>query len=238
MKKTLIGMAMCALALAGCGNDDIIFDEPEPEIITAENDPALEKLARNVGFYCIRYGELARWEFAYRAAGQYCIFPMTEARAQQLEQLDQQEGAPLRRANDFYDLKISDIFSTFATPVLVNDFYVVTGSRDFITSDDYVSDMYFFSYYSYYDYTKPAFFVVDPRIVVCVPDPKTKDTILKDYRGKLTESTRVEQGMSLKGGYRYEFDCTLKTSEEVMNLADKIYRRNDVTWAEAGCYKQ
>ncbi len=209
MKKTLFGMAVCALALAGCGNDTA-FDEPVPQVYTAENDPALEKLETNVGYY---YGDkgvdLTRFEFAYRAAGQYCIFPRTEARTQQLEQLAQQEGTQVKKDNGLY---------------------IVTASRDFITSDDYVSDMYFVQYYN----DEPDYLVIGPRMTVCVPDPKTKDKILKAYRGKLKESTNSEQGhVTWNGQYLYKFDCTLKTSEQVMNLADKIYRRDDVSWAEA-----
>ena len=111
-----------------------------------------------------------------------------------------------------------------------NGLYIVTASRDFITSDDYVSDMYFVQYYN----DEPDYLVVGPRMTVCVPDPKTKDKILKAYRGKLKESTNSEQGqVTWNGEYLYKFDCTLKTSEQVMNLADKIYRRDDVSWAEA-----
>jgi hypothetical protein len=52
MKKILFGMVVCALALAGCGSDTV-FDEPEETIVHTppENDPALEKLETNVGYY-------------------------------------------------------------------------------------------------------------------------------------------------------------------------------------------
>ena len=122
MKKILFGMVVCALALAGCGSDTF-FDEPEPQVYTAENDPALEKLETNVGYY---YGDkgvdLTRIEFAYRAAGQYCIFPKTEARTQQLAQLSQQEGYQIQQ---------------------IGYYFLVTGDRDLITDNDYVSDRYF-----------------------------------------------------------------------------------------------
>ena len=195
MKKILFGMVVCALALAGCGSDTF-FDEPEETIVHTppDNDPVLEKLETNVGYY---YGDkgvdLTRYEFAYRAAGQYCIFPKTEARTQ----------------------------------------FLVTGDRDLITDNDYVSDRYFVGYYE----NEPEFLMIGPGITVSVPDPKTKDKILKAYRGKLTESTNSEQGhVTWNGDYLYRFDCSLKTSEQVMNLADKIYRRDDVTWAEASMY--
>ena len=213
MKKLLFGMAVLTMALVGCGHDTV-FDEPEPQVFTAENDPALEKLEKNVGYY---YGDkdgddLTRFEFAYRAAGQYCIFPMTNSRAQRLEQLAQQEGSQVQK---------------------VNDFYLVTRDRNFITGDDYVSDMYFTQYYD----GEPDYLVIGPRITVCVPAPKTKDKILSAYLGKLFESSNSEQGhVNASGHYLYHFVCNLKTSEQVMNLADEIYRRDDVKWAEANFY--
>jgi hypothetical protein len=38
------------------------------------------------------------------------------------------------------------------------------------------------------------------------------------------------------GYYLYKFDCHLRTSEQALNLADEIYRRDDVTWAETNKY--
>ncbi len=98
MKKTLLGMVVCALALAGCGSDTF-FDEPEETIVHTplENDPALEKLETNVGYYYgDKDGDLTRYEFAYRAAGQYCIFPKTDAREQELSRLSQQEDSQVK----------------------------------------------------------------------------------------------------------------------------------------------
>ena len=214
MKKILFGIVVCALALAGCGSDTF-FDEPEETIVHTppDNDPALEKLETNVGYY---YGDkgvdLTRIEFAYRAAGQYCIFPRTEARTQQLAQLSQQEGYQIQQ---------------------IGYYFLVTGDRDLITDNDYVSDRYFVGYYE----NEPEFLMIGPGITVSVADPKTKDKILKTYRGKLIESTNSEQGhVTWNGDYLYRFDCSLKTSEQVMNLADKLYRRDDVTWAEASMY--
>ena len=213
MKKIFLGTALCSLAFAGCGHDTV-FDEPEPQVFTAENDPALEKLDTNVGYY---YGDkdgddLTRFEFAYRAAGQYCIFPRTEARTQQLEQLAPKEGSQVQNYGDFY---------------------LVSRGRDFITDDDYVSDLYFVGYYQ----DEPDYVVIGPGITICVPDPKTKDRILSAYIGKLFESNKSEQGhVNASGDYLYLFVCDLKTSEQVLNLADKIYRRDDVRWAEASKY--
>ena len=212
MKKIIFGIALCALALAGCGHDTV-FDEETIVHTPLENDPALEKLETNVGYYYgDKDGDLTRYEFAYRAAGQYCIFPKTEARTQQLAQLSQQEGYQIQQ---------------------IGYYFLVTGDRDLITDNDYVSDRYFLGHYE----NEPEFLMIGPGITVSVPDPKTKDKILKAYRGKLTESTNSEQGhVTWNGDYLYRFDCSLKTSEQVMTLADKLYRRDDVTWAEASMY--
>ena len=43
MKKRIFGIAVCALALAGCGHDTV-FDDLGPQGDTAENYPALEEL--------------------------------------------------------------------------------------------------------------------------------------------------------------------------------------------------
>ena len=177
MKKILFGMVVCALALAGCGSDTF-FDEPEETIVHTppEYDPALEKLETNVGYYYgDKDGDLTRYEFAYRAAGQYCIFPKTDAREQELSRLSQQEDSQVKN---------------------MGGFYLVTRSRDFITGDDFVSDCYFINYYR----EEPEFVVICPMIIVRVENSEAKDKILKKYRGKLTLSDRSGQG-EMPGGY-------------------------------------
>ena len=111
-------------------------------------------------------------------------------------------------------------------------FYLVTRSRDFITGDDFVSDRYFINYYR----EEPEFVVICPMIIVRVENSEVKDKILKKYRGKLTLSDRSGQGEMPGGYYLYKFDCHLRTSEQALNLADEIYRRDDVTWAETNKY--
>lgn len=203
---------MSALIPAGCGHDTV-FDEPEPKVYTAENDPALEKLVKNVGYYYGDKGDdLTRIEFAYRAAGTYCIFPVTKSRAERLEQLAQQEESQVEN---------------------LGDFYLVTRGRDFITGDDYVSDLYFVGYYQ----GEPDYVGIAPRMTVCTYDTKAKDKILSAYWGELLESDSANQGeKTAMGYYLYRFVCNLKTSEQVLNLVDKIYKRDDVKWAEATMY--
>ena len=117
MKKILFGMVVCALALAGCGSDTF-FDEPEPQVYTAENDPALEKLETNVGYY---YGDkgvdLTRFEFAYRAAGQYCIFPKPR-----------QEPSNWHNCLNKRDIKYSKSGITFLLPATVTSLPTMTMS--------------------------------------------------------------------------------------------------------------
>lgn len=73
-------------------------------------------------------------------------------------------------------------------------------------------------------------------IGVCVYNTETKDKILKDYKGKLTLANHEQGEKTVDDCYIYYFDCHLGTSEQVMNLSNKIYLRNDVKWAQPDMY--
>lgn len=206
-----------ALMLAGCDSVDEDPVNVTVNVVDAqENDTELEKLTNNVGYYYGVKPNLTLKDFSYRAAGQYCIFPMTEKRKKELDQLASQEGSRVENAGDYF---------------------LITRDRDFITADDYVSERYFAGYY--YDYstqTTHDYVVVCPMIGVCVYNTETKDKILRDYKGKLTLADH-EQGEKTVGDcYIYYFDCHLGTSEQVLNLSNKIYLRNDVKWAQPDMY--
>ena len=181
-----------------------------------ENDTELEKLTTNVGYYYGEKPDLTLWEFSYRAAGQYCIFPMTEKREKELEQLANQEGSQIKNMGSY--------------------FFITRGS-DFITAYDFVSDRYFAGYYyDYYTQTTHDYVIVCPMIGVCIYNAETKDKILKDYKDKLTLANQ-EQGRKTVGDcYIYYFDCHLGSSEQVLNLSNKIYLRSDVNWASPNMY--
>lgn len=213
-------VASCTIALVGCDSDSIIEDpvNDNVNIINAdEGDTEVEKLVTNVGYYYGDKPDLTLIEFAYRKAGMYCIFPQTESRKKELEQLAKQEGSQIEKANGYF---------------------AVTRSRDFITADDFVSDFYFAGYYNDpYTQTTHDYMIVCPRIIVCVYSTDTMDKILKDYKGKLTLADR-EQGKKTVGDcYIYYFDCHLRTGEQVLDLSNNIFLRNDVKWSEPNKYQ-
>ena len=219
MKKELIFLftLLGALVFAGCDSKESV-DVNIHEIKADKDDAELEILANRVGYYYGEKPDLTLIEFCSRAAGQYCIFPKTESRKEELEQLAQQDGSQVMNAGGFF---------------------LVTRSRDFITADDFVSDRYFAGYYDDFHTGEIThdYVVICPLLGVCVYDTKTKDKILKDYSGKLTLRGDYEEGLgSNKDCYIYYFDCHLNTSEQLLNLSNKIYLRNDVKWVAPDMY--
>ena len=103
-------LIVSAMALAGCDSEsDSILEDPVNVNVVKheadEGDTELEKLVSNVGYYYGYKPNLTLFEFAYRAAGQYCIFPKTDRRNAELEQLSQQEGSQvikLQASKDIY----------------------------------------------------------------------------------------------------------------------------------------
>ncbi len=224
MIKRLVYLLLVAgaLALAGCDSEsDSILEDPVNVNVNTfnaqENDTELEKLTTNVGYYYGYKPNLTLFEFAYRAAGQYCIFPKTERRNAELEQLSQQEGSQVIKLQTSKDI------------------YIVSRSRDFITDEDFVSDRYFAGYYTdlYTNEVSHDYIIVDSTIKVWVYDHETIDKILKDYKGKLTLSDHEQGKKSDTDSYKYYFDCHFGNAEQVLTLANKIYLRNDVKFAEA-----
>ena len=230
-------LIVSAMALAGCDSEsDSILEDPVNVNVVKheadEGDTELEKLVSNVlvsnvGYYYGYKPNLTLFEFAYRAAGQYCIFPKTDRRNAELEQLSQQEG--------------SQVIKLQAS----KDIYIVSRSRGFITDEDFVSDRYFAGYYTdlryfagYYTdlYTNEIshdYIIIDPSIGVWVYDPKTKDKILKDYKGKLTLADHEQGKKEDADSYFFYFDCHFNNAEQVLNLANKIFLRSDVKFATA-----
>lgn len=208
-----------ALVLTGCDSDSIIEDPVNVNVNTFnahENDTELEKLTTNVGYYYGSKPNLTLLEFSYRAAGQYCIFPMTEARSAQLDLLSQQEPSLVEKWND-------------------GVLYLIRKGRDFITADDFVSERYFAGYFTnlHTNEVSHDYIIIAPSIGVWVYDPKTKDKILKDYKGKLTLADHEQGKKEDADSYFFYFDCHFNNAEQVLNLANKIYLRSDVKFATA-----
>lgn len=213
-QKTLFVIAVIGILLfSGCSQEaeeDLYpFEEPVPDIRYGNSDDSsLELLEKRVGFYSGTKENLHRVEYACRSVDSYCIFPQTESRATELEALAKQAN--------------SNVIHT-------STYYLVHRDRNFITSEDFVSDRYFVEYRNQETY----FAVVCPLISVKFKSTDSKQKIIKKYKGILTESTTRPQYPDRN---LYFFDCSLKTSQQAMELADELYRLNDVVWASCDQY--
>lgn len=72
---------------------------------------------------------------------------------------------------------------------------------------------------------------IDNKILLKMKDGKSVDPIVMKYAGILIRYTGEEKVMGTE-----IFDCTLKTSCEVLRLAEEIKLRDDVEWAEPNMY--
>ena len=72
---------------------------------------------------------------------------------------------------------------------------------------------------------------VDCKILMKMKEGKSVDPIVKKYANVLIRYTGDEK---LYGVER--FDCTLKTSFEVLQLTEEIHHRDDVEWAEPNMF--
>lgn len=212
IKSLFIIAVIGILFVNGCSKDTVdpfSFEEPIPEIRYGNSDDSsLELLEKRVGFYSGTKDNLRRVEYACRSVDSYCIFPQTESRAAELEALAKQAN--------------SNVIQT-AT------YFLIHRDRNFITNEDFVSDRYFVEYSG----QEACFAVVCPLISVKFKSADSKQKIINKYKGILTESSTSPQ---YPGENLYHFDCSLKTSQQVMELADELYRLNDVVWATCDQY--
>ena len=72
---------------------------------------------------------------------------------------------------------------------------------------------------------------IDNKIMLKMKDGKSVDPIAEKYADVLIRYTGDEKVFGTE-----IFDCTLRTSCEVLRLAEEIHLRDDVEWAEANMY--
>ena len=184
------------------------FEEPIPIVIYGDdNDLAIEKLECRVGYYYGSKPQVNRLEWTCRASGQYCIVPLTLRRAKELETLAIEAPTMVERMGEAY--------------------FLIKKSRSFITSEDFVSDMYFSGYYE----GKPEYTEIVPVIGVSVKNAKYKEKLLNKYSGILYESNKYNKESNI-----LYFDCKVNNSEQLLKITDEIYRLNFVNWAESDKY--
>ena len=202
--KILMMFLLAALiGFAGCGDD---FDEPASEVINANpDDTSVEKLPSRVEYYTGVGSEIKRIVFAYREAGTYCLIPMTEERDKELSAL---ADAPSS--------------TTSVNVMKAGDMYFISGGRDFITGDDYVSDRYFRGYHG----TEPYFITILPTINIQYPNEEDRAYVEKKF-GERLKLRKVSHEV-------YRYNTRLLHSTQVLELVNELYRSGHVLWAEAG----
>lgn len=113
-----------------------------------------------------------------------------------------------------------------------------TGEKNtaFIVCQKYFTCPYLFvssSYKTTDTYRIEDYIQVSCRIVLGMEPGKSPEAIERDYAGilKLDREKYNEHPT-----WPIAFDCNLKTSYEVLQLAEEIHLRDDVKWAEAAMY--
>lgn len=104
-----------------------------------------------------------------------------------------------------------------------------------ILCNKYISCPYLYVSSSYKSSTgflyENEFMQIDNRILLKMKEGKSVDAIAKKYADVLTLDTNRENARGTEA-----FDCALKTSCEVLQLAEEINLRDDVEWAEPNMY--
>lgn len=102
-----------------------------------------------------------------------------------------------------------------------------------IVSNKYIASPYFYVSSSYKmsdgSLNENGFITVNNVIVLKLKEGKSIDAFVRDYAETLIHESSKAGGIEV-------FRCKVPTSYEVLQLADKLIRRNDVEWAEPDMY--
>ena len=109
--------------------------------------------------------------------------------------------------------------------------YFVTSTKYFESPDLYVSDNYFSTECGMRegDYCR-----IVPTIIINLNAGADIKNIEAEYKDVMT--LRYTNGRHDSRFTTYHFDCQLSNSYEVLRLADELYKRDDVNWADADKY--
>ena len=109
--------------------------------------------------------------------------------------------------------------------------YFVTSTKYFESPDLYVSDNYFSTECGMRegDYCR-----IVSTIIINLNAGADIKNIEAEYKDVMT--LRYTNGRHDSRFTTYHFDCQLSNSYEVLRLADELYRRDDVNWADADKY--
>ena len=214
-------LAALAVLMTACSKDEPFDDSatPNPE------DPRLEILATPVWRYYGGAGdhEIQKITYTMRDASCYFITPLTEERDEEL--------AKMAEENVEVD---NPLIARY-----VNDGYFAYADRSFITSSDYVSDLYFNGYY-YGGSEEPTLdFTIILQTIIIKPEDGNdaealKNKLLKKYGNKINKETaKIEHGGN---SYLIYLDSRVNTSAQVLDISNEIYMRDDVKWAEPNMF--
>lgn len=211
-------LAALAVMMMACSKDEPFDDSATPN----PDDPRLEILETPVWRYYGGAGdhEIQKITYSMRDASCYFIVPMTEERAEELEEMAEENQELIHHYG--------------------NDGYLVYADRSFITSSDYVSDRYFDGYYYGDGGDEPTLdFTIILQTIIIKPEDgidaeALKNKLLKKYGNKFNKETaKIEhRGNS----YLIYLDSRVNTAAQVLDISNEIYMRDDVKWSEPNMF--
>ena len=216
MKKNLVlclgAMLMLAFGMSSCSKDD------EKDVETSDYDPTYE-----VSYYEKDPGLNVKQSHRVNGTVEEYI-PQSEPPYSLLVSWNDEKG---KQAID-YVLEKNPHLMTKEAEILTSNEYRISTKKYFKSPYFYVSSSYKSSEHDDWG-VNPYRILILPQILLKMKDGCSIDVIQRDYADVLT----------LKGGKQnlfYNFDCNLKTSCEIIQLAFKISQRNDVEYAETNMY--
>ena len=109
--------------------------------------------------------------------------------------------------------------------------YFVASTKYFESPDLYVSDNYFSTECGM---REGDFCRIVPTMIINLKAGADIKNIEEEYKDVMT--FRCTNGLTDSRFITYLFDCHLSNSYEVLRLADELYKRDDVNWADADKY--
>ena len=155
---------------------------------------------------------------------QLLVCPKNDRGKEALEHMEKKEDGVILnvyRQVHYFDMNFTDSTTH----------YFVTSTKYFESPDLYVSDNYFSTECGMRegDYCR-----VVPTIVINLNAGADIQNIEADYKDVMT--LRYTNGRPDARFTTYHFNCHLNNSYEVLRLADELYKRDDVNWADADKY--
>ena len=206
-KKCLLWMSVLLLMLSGCSSDDEVMEtesyDPTYQVKYYSQDPNLNK--RQGYWYEDSFIEM---------------IPQKEPPYLLMVKWDSDEG---EKALDYIVGKDDGVVLNRYDNGEKNTAFIVC-QKYFTCPSLFVSS----SYKTAEIYREEDYIQVSCRIVLKMEPGKSHEAIERDYADVL----KLDREEYNEYSSRLVFDCNLKTSYEVLQLAEEIHLRDDVQWAE------